>query len=345
VGTFPLTYALILDVPKLLDPWKVLLLDPVFLISFSGISGFLMSAIYGLSREKYLLEKYDRSVLRMIAATFFIMPCILMGLSKAYQLNQMHGMAYLPVYFSYFGIAIALGLLFVRFQTISSKSTRAVLTGALIVFIAFVGGFHSYYNYKVFHFLEDSSAYERDAVFEGIKAGLMEGLDESSVVVSRIKVIYNTENHFRSLAATVLERPPYFLSIDRLDDLPSSLYPGKTIYLLDGQIESRNGGWLALIQLRLKETEKLELKKVDLCNARGSVVRLMNLTSGYQKKDRIFSFDSGGEKIIIDSRQQEKKPIVGNWLRHAYNQPRLIQEYQVWNLNSKPMRACSIQSR
>lgn len=340
IGTLPLSYALLLDVPKLLQPWPAVVSSAAFLTGFSGIAGFLACMAAGMKREACRIEGRERRLLVAIAAAFMLLPCVLMGISKAYQLNQVHGMAYLPVYFSYFGMALALGLVM--------RGARPALAGIVLLAVSFIGGFHSYYNQRVFDHIEDSVAYTRDAVFEAIKAGLLEGLDEEAFVLSRLEPrledSFGGHDKLRALAAVAIDHPPHFFRATgpgRPDALPSA-DSRRRIYLLQGKVDPRVGGWLALSRLEPAPPSKDGESGADFCAGEATLLRLMDLVPRHRDRRRIFTLEGTGGRVVLDSGRKGPQPIVGSPLRRLFNQDRLISELRAWEAIDGAFRMCEI---
>jgi hypothetical protein len=348
-GSMPLTYALFIDHQKILDSWNTIIFNETFVLGFIGIFVFIFMSLYFYKNTIVTLSKHDRTVLVIVACVFIFVPCIFMGLSIEYQKNLVFGMAYLPVYFSYFGIAFVFGATFNYLIKIWRKTIGLALIICFGLFISFLGGFHAYYNEKVFDFAENNLAYERDAVFESLKAGLMKDLDEETVVFSKLKLLYNVQDQFRSLAATVLDNPPYFLFVENSHQLPASLYYDKSIYLLEGVVNKKQGAWLALIRFDLTKKQKKNIGQVNLCENDGKYIRLINLTSKNNTNRRIFFFQGENSEymfdsntVVFDSKTLETRPIAGNMLRSLFNQKRLNNEYQIVELSKYNLKPCSL---
>jgi uncharacterized membrane protein YozB (DUF420 family) len=341
-GTFPATYALTIDVPKIMHSWFTIFSNETFIISSLGIFVFISTTLFFSKSTWVSLSRHNRTVLFIVSSIFVILPCASMGISKDYQQNQVLGMAYLPVYFSYFGLAIALGMVFLFIMTRGRQKSRLATVTLLSLFVSVFGGFHAYYNSRVFDFIENNTAYERDAVFESLKVGLMKDLHEDSVVISKIGMLYDEHDKIRSLAATILDNPPYFLFANKLGTSPITPYEKKTFYLLEGEVHPKNGAWLTLTRFELTDDEKRDVAHVDLCQKRGKYVRVINLISGNYDNKRVFSFQSEHRSYVIDTVKLQKQPISGNILRSLFNQKRLNSEYQIVELSSGQLTPCSM---
>lgn len=184
---------------------------------------------------------------------FFLMPGVIISLSQKYQEELTWGIAYIPVYLSYYGMSLLIALLLsIVLKHLSGKTMLGYTAGLFLSVLFFAAISINYVNNRiVVDNLNYTFFYPRGIIEEAAKKGFFKPVEEGSLLYINGDhhwdgVYYQSQLRFYELLA-----PHKFTDVVRIKDIVNyvPLKKHKTSYYLNYASLSRDSGYAVLGRL------------------------------------------------------------------------------------------------
>jgi hypothetical protein len=201
-----------------------------------------------------------------VALVLLICPAAMIAVSKKYQNQLVWGVGYLPVYVSYFGLALlaALGLywLYAHLSFLPNRYRRNILTSLTIVTSVFVAGNRTI-NSAVANRMDIEFKNPRDLVEAAAQAGVFAEMADGDALLSSQPpswlndyfLIQHTKRAIR-----LIDR--HELKHEALKNLLTT-HPNRVFLLYYHNFDESDRGWLMLTRLKSQDLSGSNLKRLN----------------------------------------------------------------------------------
>jgi hypothetical protein len=221
---------------------------------------------FGLSPKKWPIQSIRSPSVFLFGACFLIFPPALISISQTWQSWVSPGKGYIPVYFSYFGLAALVAPLLLelvrncskvqkKFNIRESIQIQEIVKIGLTVCLGWILMKNHLSNQNIAEIMDETYKYPRDLLTESYDAGIVKGSLPGAVFLTPVRAQWNTKN--------LSEKVFHIFSVMEFSEAvkdPSIFYRKEGIYFLDlgeNKDQNQHKGWVFFSKVEeIKKSKK-----------------------------------------------------------------------------------------